>query len=141
MRLRTLNERVSGLVFIGKVEQRTMKAANRLTLKQMESIPVQYRKSLTRDRGAENMGYRELEQKLDIRCFFAHAYHSWERGSNENTNGLIRRFLPKKTDFCTVSDKQIAAIQHLLNSRPRKRLGWKTPYEVFYELTGVALQG
>jgi IS30 family transposase len=58
---------------------------------------------------------------------------------NENLNGLIRRFLPKGTDFRTVSDKQIKHIEYLINSRPRKRLGWKTPYEVFYEMTGVAL--
>lgn len=99
-----------------------------------------FRKTLTRDRGSENMGYLELEKKLSIKCYFAHAYHSWERGSNENTNGLIRRFLPKKTNFSLVADEEIRTIEYLLNSRPRKRLGWKTPYEVFYELTGVALQ-
>lgn len=140
VRLRTLNERVSGLVFIARANQRTMKEANRLTLERLQNIPPQFRKTLTRDRGTENMGYRELEQSLGIRCFFAHAYHSWERGSNENANGLIRRFFPKKTDFRAVSDGEIRMVERLLNSRPRKRLGWKTPYEVFYELTGVALQ-
>jgi len=82
---------------------------------------------------------RGIDELFKI-CFFAHAYHSWERGSNENLNGLIRRFLPKGTDFRTVSDKQIKYIEYLINSRPRKRLGWKTPYEVFYEKTGVALR-
>lgn len=141
VRLRTLNEKTSGLVLIAKVNDRTIQTANRLTIKQMAAIPPQFRKTLTRDRGSENLGYQELEQELGIHCFFAHAYHFWERGANENANGLIRRFLPKKTDFRTIGDGQIATIQHLLNSRPRKRLGWKTPYEVFYELTGVALQG
>ncbi len=93
------------------------------------------------DRGSENLGYKEIEQVLGFDCYYAHAYHSWERGCNENLNGLIRRFLPKKTDFENVSNRDIKLIEHLLNSRPRKRLGWKTPYQVFYERTGVALQG
>ncbi len=86
------------------------------------------------------MGFKALEKKLHMQIFFAHAYHSWERGSNENANGLIRRFFPKKTDFRNISDAEIRLVERLLNSRPRKRLGWKTPYQVFYELTGVALQ-
>ena len=107
---------------------------------QCPTVPKEFRKTLTRDRGSENLGYMELERTLGIRCFFAHAYHAWERGSNENANGLIRRFFPKGTDFRTVSDEEIQRVEYLLNTRPRKRLGWKTPYEVFYEATGVALQ-
>lgn len=138
--LKTVNERLSGLVFIEKVNNKTVSESNRAVTKCLEPIPPEYRKTLTRDRGSENLGHIELEQKLGIICFFAHAYHSWERGSNENLNGLIRRFLPKGTDFKTVSNKQIKHIEYLINSRPRKRLGWRTPYEVFYEKTGVALQ-
>jgi IS30 family transposase len=141
VRLRTTNELCSGLVFIDKVSARTMAAANQVTIKRFAPLPPQYRQTLTRDRGSENLGYQELEQVLGIKCYFAHPYHSWERGANENLNGLIRRFLPKGTDFATVSDTQIKHIEYLLNSRPRKRLGMKTPYQVFYELTGVALQG
>lgn len=140
VRLRTTNERVSGIVFIAKAHNRTMKEANRITRERLGVLPTALRKTLTRDRGSENMGHEELEQRLGIRCFFAHAYHSWERGSNENVNGLIRRFFPKKTDFRTVSNEEIQRVEYLLNSRPRKRLDWKTPYEVFYALTGVALQ-
>jgi len=140
VRLRTTNERKSGIVFIDKADDRTMAEANRITMKRFESLPPHLRKTLTRDRGSENFGYEELQEKLGIQCFFAHAYHSWERGSNENTNGLIRRFFPKKTDFRSVTDEEIRMVERLLNSRPRKRLGWKTPYEVFYELTGVALE-
>jgi IS30 family transposase len=139
--LKTVNERFSGLVFIEKVNSKTIFESNRSVAKRLKTIPLEYRKTLTRDRGSENLGYKELEQELGIICYFAHAYHSWERGSNENLNGLIRRFLPKGTDFRTVSEKQIKHIEYLVNSRPRKRLGWKTPYEVFYEKTGVALQG
>jgi len=141
IQLRTINERMSGLVFIARAKNGTMEESNQITWEQLRVIPRKFRKTLTRDRGSENLGYEELEQQLGIRCFFAHAYHSWERGSNENVNGLIRRFFPKKTDFRAVTDKEIQQVEYLLNSRPRKRLGWKTPYQVFYELTGVALQG
>jgi transposase, IS30 family len=140
VRLRTTNELRSGIVFIDKVRARTMAAANKATIQRLARLPKRYRKTLTRDRGSENLGYQELEKILGIKCYFAHPYHSWERGANENLNGLIRRYLPKGTDFNTVSDEQIKHIEHLLNSRPRKRLGGKTPYQVFYELTGVALQ-
>jgi IS30 family transposase len=140
VRLRTTNELASGLVFIDKVHARTMAAANQVTIRRFAPLPPEYRLTLTRDRGTENFGYQELEATLGIQCFFAHPYHSWERGANENVNGLIRRFLPKGTDFATISNTQIKQIEYLLNSRPRKRLGMKTPYQVFYELTGVALQ-
>lgn len=140
-RLRTTNERVSGLVFVAKTKNGTMEEANRITHERLSVIPLIFRKTLTRDRGSENLGYEAIEKELGIRCFFAHAYHSWERGSNENVNGLIRRFFPKKTDFRAITDEEIQRVEYLLNSRPRKRLGWKTPYEVFYELTGVALGG
>jgi IS30 family transposase len=139
-RLKTVNERKSGIIFIEKIADGTITETNRAIKKRLVVIPAEFRKTLTRDRGSENMGYQELEEELDLACFYAHAYHSWERGSNENGNGLIRRFLPKKTDFKTVTNEEIKRIEYLLNSRPRKRLGWKTPYEVFYELTGVALE-
>ena len=140
VRLRTTVERKSGIVFIDKAHDRTMAEANRITLTRFGNLPARVRKTLTRDRGSENWGHEKLEQELGLRCFFAHAYSSWERGTNENTNGLIRRFFPKKTDFRMVTNAEIRLVERLLNSRPRKRLGWKTPYEVFYKLTGVALQ-
>lgn len=140
VRLRTTNELMSGVVFIAKAHNRTMAEANRITEERLGVLDPNLRKTLTRDRGSENMGYEELEQTLGISCFFAHAYSSYERGANENLNGLIRRFFPKKTDFRTISDEQIQAVEYLLNTRPRKRLGFRTPYEVFYKLTGVALE-
>jgi transposase, IS30 family len=139
-KLKTINERYSGLVFIKKVKNGTIKESNKAVINRLSSIPYQYLKTLTMDRGSENLGYQEIEKILGLDCFYAHAYSSWERGSNENLNGLIRRFLPKKTDFNKVSNDDIRKIEYLLNSRPRKRLGWKTPYEVFYNMTGVALQ-
>jgi IS30 family transposase len=139
--LKTLNERKSGVVFIARVFDHTMSETNRVIQERMRVLPQSLRRTLTRDRGSENLGYRELEEKLGLRCYFANAHHPWERGSNENTNGLIRRYFPKKIDFRTITDEEIRRVEYLLNSRPRKRLGFKTPYEVFYQLTGVALQG
>lgn len=139
-KLKTINELYSGLVFIQKVKNGTIKESNLAMIKRLKDIPRKYRKTLTMDRGSENLGYKEIEKELSFSCYYAHPYHSWERGANENANGLIRRFLPKKTDFKTVTNRDIRKIEYLLNSRPRKRLDWKTPYEVFYEKTGVALQ-
>lgn len=132
VRLRTMNERKSGVVFLAKAYGRTMGEANRITRDRLGVLPPSIRKTLTRDRGAENLGYEELKRDLGIRCFFAHAYHSWERGSNENANGLVRRFFPKGTDFRSVSDEKIQRVEYLLNTRPRKRLGWRTPYHIRY---------
>lgn len=138
--LKTVNERVSGIVFISRVQNSTAEVGDRAVTNRLQAIPSIYRKTLTRDRGSENIKYEKLSDELDIKVFFTHPYSSWERGSNENLNGLIRRFFPKKTNFRSITDEEIQRVEYLLNSRPRKRLGWKTPYEVFYELTGVALQ-
>lgn len=139
VRLKTINERVSGIVLIGKMRDGTIAESNRVVDERLGDIPRHLRKTLTRDRGTENMGYRELEKRLTISCYFARAYCSQDRGSNENLNGLIRRFFPKKTDFAQVSDEEIRRVEYLLNSRPRKRHGGKTPLEVLSERTGVAI--
>lgn len=138
-RLKTVNERVSGIVLIGKMGDGSIESSNGSVISRLREVPKRYRKTLTRDRGSENLGWKELEKALGISCYFAHPYSSYERGSNENLNGLIRRYFPKKTDFSKVSDEDIRRVESLLNSRPRKRHGGKTPYEVFYERTGVAL--
>lgn len=137
--LKSINERASGIIFIVKMKEKSMKETNRVLKERLSPLPRHLRKTLTRDRGTENFGYREIESSLELSCYFAHAYCSWEKGSNENGNGLIRRFLPKKTNFSEVSQERIKEIEYLLNSRPRKRFGGKTPYEVFFEQTGVAL--
>ena len=138
-RLKTINERVSGVVLIGKMKDGTMSESNRVVEDRLGAMPAQIRKTLTRDRGFENLAYRELEEKLQIDCYFARAYCSQDRGSNENTNGLIRRDYPKKTDFAKVSDDQIRQTEYRLNTTPRKRHGGKTPLEVLFERTGVAI--
>jgi IS30 family transposase len=139
-RFKTINERVSGLVFIAKMKNGSIEESNRAVLAKLKSIPFPYRLTLTRDRGTENFGYKELEDILDISCFFAHPYCSHERGSNENINGLIRRYFPKGTDLSKITEKEVAHVEYLLNTRPRKRLEGLTPYEVFFKETGVALK-
>ena len=74
---------------------------------------------------------------MDAKCYFATPYHSWERGLNEHTNGLLRQFIPKKTDFTTVTDEDIAKYQNLLDNRPRKILQFNTPIQVFLSDTGA----
>jgi IS30 family transposase len=138
-RLKTINELVSGITLIGKMSDGSITESNRVVIDRLKVLPTDTHKTLTRDRGSENFGWNEIQDELNLTCWFAHPYCSHERGSNENGNGLIRRFFPKKTDFAIITDDEIARVEYLLNTRPRKRLGGKTPYEVFYELTGVAL--
>jgi transposase, IS30 family len=138
-RFKTINERVAGAVLIGKMKDGSVAESNRIVCERLGAIPPQYRKTLTRDRGTENFGYKEIEKDLTLSCYFAHAYCSQERGSNENLNGLIRRFFPKKTDLAKVTDEEVRHVEYLLNTRPRKRHGGKTPLEVLFDRTGCAL--
>lgn len=138
-RVKSLNERKSGVVFLGKMKDGTSEESTRVVCEKLKKIPSPYLKTLTRDRGTENMGWEELEKSLNIKVYFAHAYSSYERGSNENLNGLVRRYFPKKTDFAKVSDEELLKVEKLLNTRPKKRFCGKTPAEVLYEDTGVAL--
>jgi IS30 family transposase len=89
--------------------------------------------TLTFDNGKEFAGHKKISKKLNAKSYFAKPYCSWQRGLNEHTNGLLRQFIPKKTDFKTISHKDLITFQNLLNNRPRKVLGYKTPAEVFYE--------
>lgn len=136
--LNTLVERVTGLVCISKIQNTTADETTRVVTERLERLPEKLRKTLTVDNGHENAGHEAITRKIKIKVFFAHPYHSWERGTNENTNGLVRWYLPKQTDFATVSEERIKDIEHRLNTRPRKRLGWRTPSEVFNQ--SVALK-
>lgn len=138
-RVKSINERVSGVILLGKMKDGSIAESNRVVIERLSQLPSYIRKTLTRDRGTENLGYTEIEKELDMKCFFAHAYCSQERGSNENGNGLVRRVYPKKTDFRPVTDTDLRALEYQLNTRPRKRLGGKTPLEVLFERTGCAL--
>ncbi len=138
-RIKSINERVSGVVLLGKMKDGTAFESSRVVCEKLKNIPSLFLKTLTRDRGRENLDYKIIESITGIDVYFAHPYSSYERGSNENLNGLVRRFFPKKTDFTKVTDEDIQKVEYLLNTRPRKRFGGKTPLEVLLEKTGVAI--
>ena len=135
--INTFVERKTGLVFITKLKDRTSEATISAIESRVKHLPKRTKQTATFDNGPENQKWQEFEKRTGFKAFFAHAYHSWERGINENTNGLIRDYFPKKTDFTMITDEQIQEVENLLNNRPRKRLGWKTPLEAF----SVALVG
>ena len=137
--LNTLVERKTGLVFISKIENSKAETTKETIVKRLGSLSPDIRKTVTSDNGKENFLFDSVMTELGILWFFAHPYHSWERGTNENTNGLIRWYFPKGTDFATITDEEIKAVETALNNRPRKRLGWRTPLEAFNE--SVALTG
>jgi IS30 family transposase len=135
--INTLVERKTGLVFISKLKDKTSHATVAVMKERFASVPQQFKQTVTLDNGPENSDWQSIQDEIHIDCFHAHPYCSGERGTNENTNGLIRDYFPKKTDFDTIPDEQIRFVENELNNRPRKRLGWKTPLEVW----GVALRG
>lgn len=130
-RLNTLVERKSGLLFVTKVSNGTAIETSRAVIERLKVLPRRKRQTLTLDNGTENSGHKIITKNLGTKCYFARPYHSWERGTNENTNGLIRYYFPKKTDFAKISEEEIKRVETILNNRPRKRLNWLTPFEVF----------
>lgn len=102
------------------------------TVKSFRKFPKQKRKSITYDNGTEFSAHEIIERKTKATVYFANPYHSWERGTNENTNGLIRQFFPKKSFFATVTQREVARVAKLLNRRPRKKLNYLTPFEMFH---------
>lgn len=126
----TLTERVSRFVVIMKLQARTKEEVTRA----LTHVLHVHRgiKTITFDNGTEFHDYAKLEQRFPARCYFATPYHSWERGTNENTNGLIRQYLPKGMCMRHVTQEYCNYIAFKLNSRPRKVLGFKTPAEVYY---------
>lgn len=135
--INTLVERKSGFLCITKLSSKHAHSTRRVLTERLSCFPQRLRRTVTFDNGPENRQWMEMEKEVGVKTYYAHPYHSWERGTNENTNGLIRWYLPKGTDFATVSDVEMARIESALNNRPRKRLGWRTPLEVW----SVALQG
>ncbi len=134
----SLVERKSGLTLIRKVERRTADAVSCA----MTQLLKPYRRrvhTITSDNGKEFAQHEQVARKLKADFYFAHPYSSWERGSNENTNGLIRQYFPKGMDFTAITQQEINHVMKRLNNRPRKRLGYLTPAQVFFK-SGVALQ-
>jgi len=137
--LNSMVERKSRLLMLTKLNRKTSAATKEAVVKRLKDLPEDARRTLTMDNGTENAEHQEITAAIGIQCYFAHPYASWERGTNENTNGLIRWYLPKGTDFNTISNEQVKRIESLINNRPRKCLGFKTPIEVASSF--VALQG
>ena len=127
----TYVERKSGYLVAGKVPQATMENINAFTIKRFKRIPKNKRLSMTYDNGSEFSGYDTIEEQTGMTTYFAFPYHSWERGTNENTNGLLRQFFPKKSRFDTVTQQDVNKVVRNLNHRPRKRLNYLTPHEIF----------
>ncbi len=138
--LNSLVERKSRYLMLTKLNAKTAEVTYRAVTKRLRGLPARAKRTMTFDNGTENTMHKEITSAIGIKCFFAHPYSSWERGTNEHVNGLIRWYLPKGTDFSKITDEQIANIEFLINNRPRKCLGFRTPIEVAFS-HGVALRG
>jgi IS30 family transposase len=126
----SLVERKSGYAVLAKVGNKTAHLVSSAIIDRLKPIAMKVQ-TLTFDNGKEFSDHAKIDSALGSISYFADPYSSWQRGSNENLNGLIRQYIPKSRPLSTVSDKELARIESLLNNRPRKRLGFKTPHEVF----------
>ena len=141
----TLVERISRYVMLVKLDGNTAEDILEGFKRRLKSVPESLRKTLTYDQGSEMALHQTLSAQLKMDIYFCDAHSPWQRGSNENANGLVREYLPKGMDLSKVSHQQLTAIEHSLNHRPRKILNFHSPREVFSALTadfirGVALQ-
>jgi IS30 family transposase len=136
-------DRHSKFTLLKKIGEKTAANVRQATVEKLGSLPFQVH-TITYDNGKEFSGHQDIANDLNAKCFFATPYHSWERGLNEHTNGLVRQYLPKWFDFKDVTDDEIQLIENRLNNRPRKVLQFKTPFETLLIATqsysGVALQ-
>ncbi|MGF1603702.1 MAG: IS30 family transposase [Thermosynechococcaceae cyanobacterium] len=135
-------DKASKFLLAGLAKNKTVQQINQVTMDLFESVGATFRKTMTFDNGREFCGHQTLAEALGLSCFFANPYHSWERGLNEHTNGLLRQFFPKGTNFKIVKPETLKCVVGLINHRPRKSLDYRTPYEVMYPHTSalVALQ-
>ena len=127
----TLVERATGYVLIGKLETRGSHETARRAIELIRRHPGRFR-TITSDNGTEFHAYRRVEKATDVKFYFATPHHAWERGTNENTNGLIRQYLPKRKSMAHVTQRDCNAIARKLNTRPRKRYDYETPEERFH---------
>ena len=127
----TFVERKSKLLRASLLPNQTAEAMTRGAWKAFRDIPLSWRHTMTHDNGKEIADHETITKKLSVIVYCAHPYRSCERGLNENTNGLLRQFFPKKTDFQTVSAEQVAFAVALINNRPRRSLQYRTPNEIF----------
>jgi transposase, IS30 family len=125
-------DKASKFLVAGLGEDKTSAEVTQVTISLFAQVPDGQRKTMTFDNGKEFSRHAEISEMLKISCYFANPYHSWERGLNEHTNGLLRQFFPKQTNFKIVEPEALAKAVTLINHRPRKSLDYKTPSEVFY---------
>lgn len=117
------------------VREKTAEAICQVTLKLFGELEDEKKKTMTSDNGKEFSGHEELAKRLGVDWYFANPYHSWERGLNEHTNGLIRQYYPKGTNFRIIKPEDLNNVVEMINNRPRKSLDYWTPAEVFYSHT------
>jgi IS30 family transposase len=126
----TIVERKSRYTIIIKLKSKKADEIAKMFSKKLNQLQNIFKKSMTYDNGIEMARHEKITKKTGMKIYFAHPYSSWERGTNENTNGLIRRYLPKGTDFNKIDERSLRIIQDKLNNRPRKIIGFKTPQEM-----------
>ena len=124
-------ERATRYVKLTKVKANQAREVSNAINRRLRRLPDSARRTITYDNGSENMEHERVNKVLGTSSYFCNPYHSWEKGSVENTVGLVRRFLPKKTDIAKITKEQIKTIENRLNHRPRKCLNFKTPYQLF----------
>ena len=132
--LGTLVERTTRFTLLVPLQAKDATAVRRAFAREVRTLPAQRRRSLTYDQGQEMREHRLFTKQTKMQVYFAHPQCPWERGTNENTNGLLRQFFPAGTRFNSISRREIKRVQVLLNDRPRKILNWHCPAHVFHRL-------
>lgn len=135
--LNSLTERKSRLLMLTKLERKAARETKRAVVGRLAQLPPALRKTLTLDNGTENTLHEDITAEIGAKCYFAKPYASWQRGTNEQTNGMVRWFLPKGTDFRNITDEQVAEVESKINNRPRKCLKFRTPLEVFTRVVAL----
>ena len=130
----TLVERTTRMTFIVKLNNKDANTVRKSFAKEFNQIPKGLKKTLTYDQGSEMSEHKIFSRETEMNVYFAHPHSPWERGTNENTNGLIRQYFPKGTDFNRITKSKMKNVQDELNDRPRKTLGWDSPHESFIKL-------
>ena len=138
--LGTLVERTTRMTFLVPLKRKDAMSVRKAFSRQFRTIPDGLKRTLTYDHGQEMAQHKLFTKNSRMQVYFAHPHSPWERGTNENTNSLIRQFFPKGTDFSKISTYAIKKAQDMLNDRPRKTLKFNTPHEVFNKLLSVALE-
>jgi IS30 family transposase len=136
--LLSMNDRRSRFTLLAKLPQRCARALAHASVRMLRKLKRKVH-TLTADNGREFASHNLISQALNSHFYFAHPYAAWERGTNENANGLLRQYVPKGADLAAVGSSTLRFIMNRMNHRPRKCLGWRTPYEVFFNLKPVAL--